>query len=466
MKATTASKWQILIVVLIPVIMGPIDASVVYVAFPHFSEVFNVGADLVGWISISYLLVLSSFLLSFGRLGDMFGFRRIFLTGNIIFTVASVLCGLSRGIGALIAFRAMQAIGAGMTSALASAIITATFPPQERGRALGMIGMVVALGLAIGPSLGGLLLQLFGWRAIFFINVPIGIIAHLACYRVLPEKERLKKQKFDWAGACLALTCLVSLLFFISRGQHYQWSGIIIPAGVLAVVSGILFIMQERKTPEPMLELGLFRNRAFTAGNIAALFHFMTQYIIIFISPFYLQQQLGFTPAKVGVTMTAFPLTVLVAAPLSGYLSDKIGNRLLSSMGAVFCVLGALSLSLMGPDLLPADVAWRLSLFGLGTGMFQSSNNSAIMGAVPKNRLGIAGGVLATTRNVGMVLGIAAGSAVFATRQIAYHMSESPLPRLQAMQDAYITAALLSVLCFIGCLFVKAQQKNERQALQ
>ena len=445
---------------MIPVLMGPIDASVVYVAFPSLSAVFNVSPDTVGWVSISYLLVLSSFQLSFGRLGDMFGFRRIFLAGIVVFTGTSVLCGMSWSIGALIAFRAVQAIGAGMTSALAPAIITATFPPQERGKALGMIGMVVALGLATGPSLGGLLLDLWGWRTIFFINIPIGITAHLACYRVLPEKEVLVEQKFDWIGAWLALISLASLLFFISRGQHYQWSGLILLIGTLALIAAVLFVIQERKTPEPMLELALFRSRAFSAGNLATLFHFITQYIIIFITPFYLQQQLGLAPSSVGITMTAFPLTVLLVAPLSGTLSDKIGNRLLSSAGAIFCAWGALSLSLAGPDLTPSDVAWRLSLFGLGTGMFQSPTNSAIMGAVAKQRLGIAGGVLATTRNVGMVLGIAAGSLVLSAKEAVYLLACTPLARLLAMQDAYFTAAVLSALCFAVCLFVIDRKKE------
>ena len=454
-KAT--SKWHILIAVLIPVLMGPIDASAVNVAFPSISEYFKVSVDMVGWVSMSYLLVMSSFLLSFGRLGDMFGFRRIFLAGIAVFTIASILCGLSWSIGALIFFRAIQAIGSGMTAALSAAIITATFPPQERGKALGMLGTVAALGLATGPSLGGLLLDLWGWQTIFFINIPIGIIAFLACYKLLPEKEKLTEQKFDWPGAGLAFSCLASLLLFISRGQYYQWSGLILPIGFLALITGALFIVQERKTTEPMLELGLFCSPAFTAGNIAALFHFMTQYIIVFVTPFYLQQQLGFAPSRVGITMTAFPLTVLLIATLSGALSDKIGNRLLSSAGAILCALGALSLSFMGPDFLPSDVVWRLSLFGLGTGMFQPPNNSAIMGAVPKIRLGIAGSVLGTTRSVGMVIGIAIGSAVLATRQAAYLLSDTPFPRLLAMQDAYIMAAFLSVLCFAACLFVKTQ---------
>jgi len=458
-------KWRILAALLIPVIMGPIDASVVYIAFPRLSEVFGVGAGLVGWVSMSYLLVLSSFMLSFGRLGDIYGFKRIFLAGTALFTISSVLCGMSWSIGALITLRAVQAIGAGMTMALSPAIITATFPPHERGRALGMLGMVVALGLAIGPSLGGLLLDLWSWRALFLINLPIGVIAFISCLKIVPEIEKQQKQKFDWPGAFLVLTGLASLLFFISRGQDYGWSPLILSFGAFALIAGTLFILQEKKAAQPMLDLGLFSSYVFSAGNIAALFHFMTQYIIIFITPFYLGQQLGYSASKMGATMTAFPLTVLIVAPISGILSDKIGNRFLSTAGAVFCALGALSLSYAGPAISTLDIAWRLSLFGLGTGMFQSPNSNAIMGSVPKMRLGIAGGVLATARNVGMVLGIAAGSGVLAMRQAAYLAAGASLPRLYAMQDAYLTAAAFSLLSFTACLFAKTQKKPSERGL-
>ncbi|MCF8012162.1 MAG: MFS transporter [Clostridiales bacterium] len=457
-------KWRVFLAMTIPILMAPIDASVVYVAFPSISKVFGAGPGLVGWISMSYLLVLSSFLLSLGRLGDMFGFRKIFLGGIALFTASSVLCGTAWSISTLIIFRAIQAVGAGMTMALSPAIITATFPSEERGRALGTMGMIVALGLAIGPSLGGLLLEILGWRSIFFINLPLGIVAYTACHYMLIEKEQLKKQEFDWPGAFLALVSLTSLLFFLSRGQDYGWSPFIIAFGITAIITGALFIRHEQKASQPMLDLGLFRSQAFTAGNTAALFHFMTQYIIIFITPFYLQEQLGFTASKVGITMTAFPLTVFVAAPLSGALSDKIGNRLLSSAGAVFCMLGALFLSTAGDNVSSIDIAWRLSIFGLGTGMFQAPNNSAIMGSVSLKRLGIAGGVLSTTRNVGMVLGIAAGSAVLVIRQDFYEQAGNSLSRLTAMHDAYITAAALSLLCFTACLFAKAGSKQQKKA--
>lgn len=455
-SAVYQKRYSILIAVLIPVMMGPIDASVVYMALPSLSEVFGVGAGLVGWVSMSYLMVLGSFMLVLGRFGDMFGFRRIFLLGITIFTITSALCGLSQGIGMLIAFRALQAVGAGMAMALAPAIITAIFPPNERGRAMGMIGMAVGLGLAIGPSLGGVLVDTWGWRSIFFINIPIGLVAYIWCYRVLPEKEKLERQEFDWAGAFLALTALGALLFFASRGQDYGWSLPVLLVGASAILLGILFIWHENRFSQPMLDLTLFSSRVFTAGNIAALFHFITQYIIVFITPFYLQQQLGYSPSAAGIIMTAFPLTVLVTSPLSGALSDKIGNRFLSIAGALFCAAGALYLSFAGSGMAPLDIAWRLSLFGLGTGMFQAPNNSAIMGSVPKRRLGIAGGVLATVRNVGMVFGIALASAVLAARHASHLIAGNPLAYLHAMQDAYLTAAVMSLICCFACFFVSS----------
>ncbi len=458
MKDTGATKWHILAAVLIPVLMAPIDSSVVNVSFPLLAKVFNVGADLIGWVSMSYLLVTSSGLLSFGRLGDMFGFRQVFLIGIAIFAGGSGLCGISWNLGTLIVFRAIQAVGASITAALAPAIITATFPPHERGKALGMQGMAVAIGLTVGPSLGGMLLEFWGWRTVFFINLPISLIAFGCCYKLLPEKEMLKVERFDWQGASLIFTSLALFLFSISRGQYYQWSQSIMMSLFAAFIIGILFVWHEWKTNEPMLHLKLFRRQAFAIGNGAAVFHFITQYMVVFITPFLLQQELGMSPSKSGMIVTAFPLTSLLVSPLSGILSDKIGNRILSSTGAVLCSLGAFSLSAVTLGFTSAQIMWRLSLFGLGTGMFQSPNNSAIMGSVSKEYLGIAGAVLATARNVGMVLGIATAGSILALREVAYFSDDTVFPRLKAMHDVYITAAVFSILCFIGCIFVKTRK--------
>ncbi|OAT85904.1 MFS transporter permease [Desulfotomaculum copahuensis] len=447
-----AGRWRVLTAVLLGSIMGPIDASIVYIALPAIAKVFGVDPSMIGWVSMAYLLVLGSFLLSFGRLGDMFGFKRMFLAGLLVFVVTSALCGLSPGLGALIFLRALQATGAGMTMAMSPAIITAAFPPRERGRALGMNGMAVALGLALGPSLGGMLVDTLSWRAIFYVNVPIGIVAYLWCRRILPDVRSEKRQSFDWPGSLLAFCGLGTLLLFASRGGDAGWSRPIFLLGMAAVVLLVLFILLEKRAPEPMLDLKLFRSRVFSAGNGAALLNFMTQYVIVFLTPFFLQQVMGYSAGRAGAAMTAFPLTVLVIAPLSGALSDKTGQRGLAFLGSLICTIAALAMAGLNQSAGPLDIAWRLSLFGLGTGLFQSPNNSAVMGAVPRFRLGVAGGVLATTRNVGMVLGIALGGAVLAARRTA-HLSAGPSGAfLSGLHDAYLAAALVSLLGTLVCL--------------
>ncbi len=458
-----AGKWRVLAAVLLGSIMGPIDASVVYIALPAIAGVFGVDPTMVGWVSMAYLLVLGSFLLSFGRLGDMFGFKRLFLIGLLVFVVTSALCGLAPGLWVLVFLRALQAAGAGMMMAMAPAIITAAFPPQERGRALGMNGMAVALGLALGPSLGGLLVDTLGWRAIFYVNVPIGIAAYLWCRRILPAVRSEKRQSFDWPGVLLAFGGLGALLLFASRGEAAGWSWPILLLGGAALVLLGLFIAVENRTAEPMLDLKLFRNRVFSAGNGSALLNFMTQYVIVFLTPFFLQQVIGYSAARAGAIMTAFPLTVLVVAPLAGALSDQIGQRGLAFLGSLLCTFAAWALAGLNQQAAPLDVAWRLSVFGLGTGIFQSPNNSAVMGAVPKFRLGIAGGVLATTRNVGMVLGIALGGAVLAVRQAAHWQAGRTDAFLAGLQDAYLVAALLSLVGTLVCLLARPARQSEKQ---
>lgn len=450
-------RWRVLAAVMLGAVMGPLDASIVYIALPVIAGAFAVDPATVGWVSLAYLLVLGSFLLPLGRLGDMYGFKGLFLAGQLLFVAASALCGLAPSLGELIACRAVQAAGAGLTMAMSPAIITATFPAQERGRALGINAMAVATGLALGPGLGGLLVDVLGWRAIFFVNVPLGLAAHWWCRRVVPSGGPARRQRFDWAGAVLAFVGLGSLLLFASRGGAYGWRGPVWLLGAAAVggLGGLL--VAERRVPEPMLDLTLFRSRVFAAGNGAALLNFMTQYVIVFVTPFYLQQVLAYSAARAGAAMTAFPLTVLVVAPLAGMLSDKLGQRWLAFAGSLLCTVAALALHSLVAQTGMLDLMWRLSLFGLGTGLFQSPNNSAIMGSVPWARLGIAGGMLATTRNVGMALGMALAGVVLARGQTA-HLDRLTASGayLAAMQDAYLVAAALSLLATVVCLCTSA----------
>ncbi|MGB9814009.1 MAG: MFS transporter [Thermovenabulum sp.] len=449
------NKYKVLFAVLIGSMLGPIDASVVNVAMPTFSKVFNAPVTTVSWVSMSYLLVLSSLLLTFGRLGDLMGYKSLYITGMGVFTASSLFCGLANKIGVLIFFRALQAAGAGMMMAVAPAIITNTFPKSERGKALGFNAMSVAVGLAIGPSLGGFLLTYYGYRSIFLINIPIGLLGMLLSNKVIPRFERKKKEPFDIEGAFLAFVFLFSILTFLSKGQEYGWSSKkSIFLLLFSIISFVLFILREKRFTHPMLDLTLFKNRMFAASNISCLLNYTAQYMMIFLMPFFLTKS-GYSSSEIGIIMTAFPLTVLLIAPISGILFDKSGSLILSTTGAGISALSLVLLSKMPFNFRSIDVITRLIIFGIGNGLFQTPNNSAVMGSAPKDKQGVAAGVLATMRNTGMVLGIALSGGLLALRQ-NYYLRILPkasnineLSFLYGVKDALFLAAFIDFLCIL-----------------
>ncbi|MCL6521813.1 MAG: MFS transporter [Firmicutes bacterium] len=456
-EAPRSDRWRILAAVVLGGAMGPVDGSVSNVIMPVIARQYGVGLAAVSWVVMVYLLVVGSALLSFGRLGDMWGYRRIFRAGLGVFTVGSALSGAAPTFPLLLVARVVQALGAAMFMAVGPAILTAVFPAGERGRALGLNGMAVAAGLALGPTLGGTLTDLVNWRAVFYINLPIGAAALLWTGRVLPASARRREERFDLAGALLALAGLGGLLLAASEGESWGWSS---PATLLAAsggaVLGFLFVLWERRVPEPMLDLSLFRSRTFSAATAAGLLSFMTQFVLTFLVPFYLQQLLGLDPLRAGLVMTAHPLMVLILAPLAGALSDRIGTRALASAGLALSGLGLLLLTGLGSAAPPWQVAWRMAVYGLGTGIFQAPNNSAVMGAAPRSRLGVASSVLATVRNVGMVLGVAVADLVFTARRSAWAsllagrgMGAAEAGHLAywlGLRDAWLAGALLAAL--------------------
>lgn len=434
-------------------ILGPIDGSVVNVALPTLSARFHAGMNTVGWVSMAYLLVLGTLILTYGRLGDMFGFRRVLLTGVAIFTLASAACALAPNIYVLIFFRAIQAAGAGMFMAVGPAIITATFPPYERGRALGINAMSIATGLAFGPALGGLLLTVSTWHAIFLINVPVGLTSLIWSQHVVPAPEHLKRQQFDLVGAVLGFVALGSLLLVGSYGEEWGFlSPLSIGLSALGMAALAAFIWWEGRASQPMLDLGLFRNRVFSAANLAAFLNFTAQNAMLFLIPFYLQELLGYDPGHVGLVMTITAVATLLVAPLAGGLSDRLGTRWLAFAGQSLVTAVLFTMTRLGPYARTFDIGWRLFAFGVGLALFQSPNNSAVMGSVPRHRLGVGSGVLATVRNVGMVFGIALSTAVF-NWQYQWHIQNNPVATAAAFM-AGLRAALVAaaVLAGIGAL--------------
>jgi len=443
--AGSRQKWLVLLAIGVGSFMSALDGSVVNAVLPLIRSAFESSVAEIEWVVTVYLLVVSGLLLTFGRLGDLRGQKTVYLAGFGIFTVGSALCALAPSASALVGSRGLQALGAAMLFANSPAILTKTFPAGERGRALGLQATMTYLGLTVGPSFGGWLAGRFGWQAVFTINLPIGALALALSARTIPaDPPPDRSERFDPAGAVTFLAGLVSLLLALNLGHALGWAS---PA-VLALLGGaalflVGFVAIERRVIQPMLDLSLFARRQFSAATATAFFNYICLYSVVFLLPFYLIQGRGLTPAQAGLLLTAQPLVMAVAAPLSGSFSDRIGSRLLSSLGMLILGIGLLLLASLGPATPLSEVALRLGVVGLGTGIFISPNTSALMGAAPRARQGIASGVLATARNVGMVTGVGIAGAILTTAQ-AQAGAEQGLT--SGIRLAFLVAAGVAIL--------------------
>ena len=411
-----ARRW-VLVTIGIGTFMSALDGSVVNTLLPVLGR--ELGTDVAGveWVTTIYLLVISGLLLSVGRAGDLFGHRRLYLAGFVLFVLGSALCGLAGSAHALVALRAVQALGAAMLMATAPAILTRSFPAGQRGRALGALGTFTYLGLIVGPSLGGWLAGAFGWRSVFYINIPIGVLAiALALRAIADDRVTRRGERFDFVGAALFTAGLVALLVALNQGHAWGWSS---PAAVALLAAATLllvaFVRLERRQSSPMLDLSLFRSRVFSASVASALLNYACVYAVLFVLPFLLIDGRGLSAQQAGLVLTAQPIVMAIVAPLSGSLSDRVGSRGPATLGMLLLTAGLVCLGLLVPHGALWAIAAALALVGLGVGMFVSPNNSALMGAAPRHRQGIASGVLATARNVGMVLGVGFAGAVFTT---------------------------------------------------
>ncbi len=460
-----ASKWMILGSVMMGVIMGPIDGSIVNVVLPSIAAYFRTDYAVAQWVPTIYLLAICSFILVYGRLGDMLGYKKIFLTGLACFAAASLLCGFSQSIWMLIAFRTLQGLTVGMEMALGLAIVTSAFHPKERGKAIGIYATAIALGLMMGPVLGGVIAQYLSWRFVFFINVPIACISLLWGYWVIPAGKRKTGQQLDFLGAVLAFIFLFSMLLYANRGEKWGWFslwGIILLLS--AVVFGGLFFQVERKSAQPMLNLAIFKSRRFSFACLSSLLNFMAVYSVVFLTPWYLADALHHNVFTVGMVMMAFALLTFFVGPISGSFSDRIGSRGLAFCGMVVLATGLVLLSTLGSTASDLDVAWRLAVCGLGAGMFQSPINSAAMGSAPPQFRGVASSILAVMRNTGMAFGIAVAGAImyslapFTTRGHAGAFSGQELNAfLHGLHWAYLAGTALSLLAAFAALFAKVE---------
>jgi EmrB/QacA subfamily drug resistance transporter len=457
-------KWWTLGVVGAGTFMSAIDGSVVNTALPVIQKQIGAPVSTAVWMVLIYLLTVSSSLLIFGRLGDIYGQRVFYISGMAIFVIGSFFCGLSRNVGLLVAFRGLQGLGAAALFALGPAILTGTFPDQERGRALGMQATFTYLGLATGPTIGGLLTQHLGWPWIFFINIPIGIIVILAALRVLRHRERKVIRPFDAIGATTLTLALVALIFGIDSGARYGWeSPIILISLITAGIALVLFLFVENRATDPLVDLKLFANRVFSASTMAAFLNYMATSSVNILMPFYLVSARGFRVDFAGYILVSTPLTMAIFTGWSGAISDKIGQRLPATIGMALTVIGILLLRTLSPVSPWWVIVLHLVLIGFGIGLFTSPNNSAIMGSAPRNRQGVAGAILAASRNIGFVFGTA-----FATIIYTLHLdSFSPtVPSSVAITDAMRQATtIIALIASVGIVIsaIRGRAINMRE---
>ncbi|HEY0371973.1 MAG TPA: MFS transporter [Thermoanaerobaculia bacterium] len=410
-------RRNVLIALGIGTFMSALDGSVVNTILPLLGKELHATVAGVEWVTTVYLLTVSALLLIVGRTGDLYGHKDVYMTGFAIFIAGSALCGFATTLPVLVAMRGLQAIGAAMLYANAPAILTRTFPAEQRGRALGAQATFTYLGLTAGPSLGGWLASALGWRWVFYINVPVGlaamILGGLVIERDRPEPHR---ERFDFLGAALFTTGLVTLLVALNQGHDLGWtSPAVLGLLVAAVVLLAGFIRVEQRSASPMLDLSLFRSRVLSAATASALLNYVCTYAVLFVMPFLLIQGRGLNTQQAGLVLTAQPIVMAIVAPMAGTLSDRIGSRILATSGMFVLALGLVFLGIVSVHGSIAMIVLALAVIGVGIGLFTTPNNSALMGAAPRHRQGIASGVLASARNVGMLLGVGVAGAVFTT---------------------------------------------------
>ena len=465
-------KWYVMATIGMSLFLATIDGSIVNVALPTLIRELSTDFPTVQWVVLAYLLTQTTLMLSVGRLGDIIGKKQIFTAGFVVFTIGSVLCGFSPTVFWLIGFRIIQAIGASMVLALGFAIVTESFPPEERGRALGINGALVSIGIVVGPVLGGFIIENLTWNWIFFVNLPVGIIGTFMALRFIPDFHPEGGQRFDYAGAITLFISLSALLLGLTFGQSIGLGDPRVLALVAtSIVFLIIFIVIEIRTEQPMIDLRIFRATLFTVNISTGLITFFCISGALILVPFYLENVLGYKTQDVGLLFAVVPIALGITAPISGSLSDRFGTRPITIAGLIVVGLGYLTMSTLSTETTAIGFILRLAPIGIGMGIFQSPNNSAIMGAVPKERLGIASGLLSITRTLGQTTGIALLGAFWAIRTITYN--NAPLPdgattappvfQLAGMQDTFlITASLIGIALLISF----AGLQIERRAAQ
>lgn len=451
--------WFVVGTVCIGAFMAAVDASIVNIALPVLQQQFSVTLSTVTWVSLTYLLTLAALIIPLGRLADMLGRRWMYAIGFTVFIIGSFLCGLSPNLAFLLASRVLQAVGAAMLQANSVSIITASTPPQDRGKAIGIQGAAQAIGLSLGPAIGGTLLSFTDWRWVFFVNIPVGVIGTVLGILMLPpDGERNRKQSFDYLGAIILAPTLVALIYFLNAGKDLGWgSPIIVASYAVTAVGMAAFIFTEHKSRHPMVDLTMLKIPSISIGSITGVLSFSVMYAVTLLGPFYFDRVEHLRSYQAGLYMTVIPIGMTLFTPVAGALADRFGTRILTVAGMLIAALGSIALAVAtGLAHSGAGIAFLIAGFffiGTGLGFFTPPNNSSVMGSAPKDKLGVAGGLLNMSRTMGMSIGVTLGGLSYQLFLVFYGVSgedrASQGQMAAAFRGAFLFVAVIAIIALV-----------------
>lgn len=407
-------KYFPVVSVIIVIIMSVLDGTLMNVALPSLTKEFDVEPNTAIWLINSYQMVIMMFLLVFATFGDIIGYRKIFLSGVVVFTVASALCALSQNFAMLVCSRILQGLGAACVMSVNTALVRLIYPPEVLGRGMSINAMAVAVSSAAGPSIAGLILSTLSWHWLFAINIPLGIISFWIGYRMLPRSSNAKKRTVGFLD-CIGNVLTFGLMIYALEGfAHHESRAIVSIAFVAFLVIGYFYLRSQLNTSAPLLPVDLLKIPIFARSIMTSVSSFMAQMLAMVSLPFFFQDAMHFTPVEIGVLLTPWPIATMVTAPLAGRLVERYHPGILGAVGMCVFSVGLFSLYFLSEDSTIVDIFWRVMICGAGFGLFQTPNNLTIMSSAPMERSGGASGMLGIARLCGQTVGTTAVAIVFA----------------------------------------------------
>jgi EmrB/QacA subfamily drug resistance transporter len=457
-------KWSICFLIIAGNFLGMLDSSTVNLALYPIAQSLNVTITEVQWVVIAYMLVLTVLLPFFGKIGDIFPKNKVYATGFFVFAFGAFMNSTANSLPLLITYRCIEAMGASVMLANGPAVIATLFNGQNRGKALGLNASLVAVGGMSGPAIGGFLINLFDWHAIFLPSVPIALIGAIYSYRMLPSHVKVKKFKFDYKGFLYFTVGLFALLLAISEGHHWGWKSLkIIVLGVITLIFGGLFYFRDKKINYPLINFKMFKIKTFTFGNIAVMTSYMCMFTNAILLPFFLQEIIKYNPFVTGLLILPYSIASSVVAPFAGSYAGKHGSRVLTMVGPTIYIISLIIFTSFSPTTPMWEIVFASVVMGIGNGCFQSPSNNAIITCVNKDELGLASGILSLSRNLGNILGVAVTITLFDS------FKNSFLNSGMAYQAAFLSSyhktmafgILFGVVCFTCSLIAYAPTKEK-----